>query len=72
MRDTIKLYLHDFEIQIRGEVDNRVREVAQREVTSGGKERGKELVRKKEKGWEMEEAVKETRDMVNGMEAKMA
>ena len=40
MRDTIKLYLHDFEIQIRGEVDSRVKEVAQKEVTSRGKERG--------------------------------
>jgi hypothetical protein len=72
MRDTIKLYLHDFEIQIRGELESRVKEVALREVTSEGKERAKEMVRKKEKGWEMEEAVKETRDMVNGMEAKMA
>ena len=51
MRETIKLYLHDFEIQIRGELESRVKEVALREVTSEGKERAKELVRKKEKGW---------------------
>jgi hypothetical protein len=38
MRDTIKLYLHDFEVQIRGEVDYRVKEVVvQREKASGAK-----------------------------------
>ena len=38
MRDTIKLYLHDFEVQIRGELDYRVKEVVvQREKASGGK-----------------------------------
>jgi hypothetical protein len=37
MRDTIKLYLHDFEVQIRGEFDNRVKEVVSlREKASGG------------------------------------
>ena len=36
LRDTIKLYLHDFEVQIRGELDYRVKEVASQRLGSSG------------------------------------
>lgn len=76
MRDTIKLYLHDFEVQIRSELDYRVKEVASQSLGSSGEKAsgGKvEVVKKtRERGGEVEEAVKEAREKVEGMEAKVA